>query len=452
MAVGLSKPGSFDEPWPAPRLAWYAVALLSLAYVLSYLDRIVINLLVVPIQADLGINDTQFGMLQSLAFGIFYTLMALPLGRLADNRDRRMIVAGGVALFSLFTALSGLAKTYGQLFCARIGVGVGEASLTPAAYSILSDYFPPHRLGRAIGVFTMSAFVGTGLAYIGGGAVIDYLTARGDVEVPGLGSFAPWQMAFVLVGLPGLLIAPLVLTLREPVRRGAGRGEAVPVRAVLAEVSRRRHTLGWLFAGFSMVTLSGYASAVWTPAFFIRVYDWQPGQIGLWYGLIYLAFGTTGALFGGWLCDRLTARGVLDAPLKVAAFGYVGTGVFGGLAPLMPAPELALALFVPATFLATLPYPLAGTSIQLVTPNRLRGQMSALYMLVINVVGLGLGPVIVGAFTDFLFTEPSDVRYSLAIVNAVAAPLAFVFLLAACRGYRALRQEAPDMVAEGARR
>lgn len=434
---------AFEQPWPAPRLAWYAVFLLSLAYVLSYLDRIVINLLVVPIQADLGINDTQFGMLQSLAFGIFYTLMALPLGRLADSRDRRMIVAGGITLFSLFTVLSGFARTYGQLFCARIGVGVGEASLTPAAYSILSDYFPPERLGRAIGVFTMSAFVGTGLAYIGGGAVIDWLTRFGSVEVALFDvTLAPWQMAFIIVGLPGLLIAPLILTLKEPVRRGVAQPGSLPIRSVMAELKHRRRTLAWMFAGFSMVTLSGYASAVWTPAFFIRTYEWQPGQIGLWYGLIYLTFGTTGALFGGWLCDRMTAKGVLDAPVKVAGFGYLGTGLFGGLAPLMPTPELALALFIPATFLATLPFPLAGTSIQLITPNRLRGQVTALYMLVINVVGLGLGPLIVGAMTDFVFTEPADVRYSLAIVNAVAAPLALVLLLGACSGYRALRQEA----------
>jgi MFS family permease len=446
LANAIADRGVLEEPWPAPRVAWYAVALLSLAYVLSYLDRIVINLLVVPIQADLGINDTQFGMLQSLAFGIFYTVMALPLGRLADARDRRFIVAGGIALFSLFTALSGLARTYAQLFCARIGVGVGEASLTPSAYSMLSDLFPPERLGRAIGTFTMSAFIGTGLAYIGGGAVIDWLTTVGDVAVPGLGTFAPWQMAFILVGLPGLLVAPLMLTVREPLRRGGSQAGSVPLQTVLAEVARRRSTLGWLFAGFSMVTLSGYASAVWTPAFFIRAYGWEPGQIGLWYGLIYLTFGTSGALFGGWLCDRLTARGVLDAPVRVAAFGYLGTGLFGGLAPLMPTPELALVLFVPATFLATLPFPLAGTSIQLITPNRLRGQVSALYMLVINVVGLGLGPLIVGAFTDYVFTEPADVRYSLALVNAVAAPLALMLLMAAFAGYRRLRLE----VAEGA--
>ncbi|MFM7120867.1 MAG: MFS transporter, partial [Gammaproteobacteria bacterium] len=265
---------SEENGWPAPRLAWYALALLSLAYVLSYLDRILINLLIEPIQAQFDINDTQFGMLQSLAFGIFYTVMALPLGRLADARDRRLIVAGGIALFSLFTALSGLARSYMQLFFARVGVGVGEASLTPSAYSLLSDYFPPERLGRAIGIFTMSAFVGTGLAYIGGGAVVEWLAKLDAFELPGFGTLQPWQLTFVLIGIPGLLLAPVMLTMREPRRRGVQKTEPAPLSEVLAELRKRRRTLVFMFAGFSMVTFSSYASAVWTPAFFIRTYGW----------------------------------------------------------------------------------------------------------------------------------------------------------------------------------
>ena len=193
MTTAAMSPHDATDPWPAPSVAWYAVAMLSLAYVLSYLDRIVINLLVQPIQADLDLSDTQFGMLQSLAFGLFYTVMALPLGRLADRGSRRTIVGAGIALFSVFSMLSGLARSFPALFAARVGVGVGEASLTPAAYSMISDCFPPERLGRALGVFTMSAFVGSGLAYIGGGAVISALTSVGDITIPGLGEFRPWR-------------------------------------------------------------------------------------------------------------------------------------------------------------------------------------------------------------------------------------------------------------------
>ncbi|MFN3231330.1 MAG: spinster family MFS transporter [Alphaproteobacteria bacterium] len=437
--------GALTDDWPSARLGWFAVSILSLAYILSYVDRIIINLLVGPIKETFAISDTQFGMLQGLAFGLFYTLAALPLGRLVDSRSRRAIAAGGIVVFSLFSILSGLAKSYWQLFAARVGVGAGEASLTPAAYSIISDYFPPEKLGRAISVFTMSAFVGIGVAYIAGGTVVAWLSSLDNLALPLIGEIQPWQMAFIVVGLPGFLVAALLFAIREPVRRGLRGGEsaAVPVRVVAGEIMQRRKALLPLFAGFSMITLSGYASAVWTPAFLIRTYEWTPLDVGLWYGLTYLAVGPAGAIFGGWWCDRLTKQGHLDAPLRVAAFGYVGSGLFGGLAPLMPSAELALLVFAPAIFMSTIPYPMAGTALQLIAPNQIRGQLSALYMTVINVVGLGLGPMIVGLFTDFVFMDEGDVRYSLAIVNAFCAPAACLFLVLGFKHYAALRQATP---------
>jgi len=429
------------RPWPATRLAWTALAILALANILSYLDRIVINLLVEPIQRDLAISDTQFGLLQGVAFGLFYTAMALPIGRLVDNGPRKPIIAIGVTVFSLFTLASGLARTFGQMFVARIGVGAGEASVVPTAYSIISDMFPPERLGRAMSVFTMTAFVGIGLAYIAGGVAIAAVAAW---DAPGfLGELAPWRLTFLLVAAPGLLVAlVLMLALKEPARRGGQGAAKIPMREVAAHLAGQRRALVLVFAGFSMITMSGYASTVWTPALFIRAYGWSAGEIGVAYGALYLVLGPAGALFAGTVCDRMTARGVREAPLKVAAWGYLGTGLFGGLAPLMPTGELALAVFAPAMLMSTMPYPMAGTAIQLVTPNRMRGQVSALYMLVINLVGLGAGPLVVGVFNDALFTGPEGVRYSLAWVNAVAAPVAFLLLWAGFAPYRDLRRQA----------
>ena len=427
------------QPWPSSRLAWSALAILAFANILSYLDRIVINLLVEPIQADLGISDTQFGLLQGVAFGLFYTAMALPIGRLVDSGPRKPIIAIGVAVFSLFTLLSGLARNFTLLFIARVGVGAGEASVVPTAYSIISDMFPPERLGRAMSVFTMTAFIGIGLAYIAGGFAIAAVAAW---DAPGfIGELEPWRRTFVLVAIPGLLVAVLLLALKEPERRGGKDRPKAPLREVGAHLAGQRRALILVFAGFSMITMSGYASTVWTPALFIRAYGWSAGEIGVAYGALYLLLGPAGALLAGWWCDRMTARGVTEAPLKVAAWGYLGTGLFGGLAPLMPTGELALAMFAPAMLMSTMPYPMAGTAIQLVTPNRMRGQVSALYMLVINLVGLGAGPLIVGIFNDALFTGPSGVRYSLAWVNALAAPVAFALLLLAFRPYRELRRE-----------
>lgn len=438
--AAVPAPASAEAAWPSPRLGWLAVLLLSLAAIASYLDRVVINLLVGPIKADFGLSDTAFGTLQGVAFGLFYTFLAFPLGRLADNCNRRTVIAAGLAAFSFFSILSGTARHYAQLFLARMGVGVGEASLTPASYSILSDYFPPSQLGRALGAFTTSAYAGIGLAFIAGGAVVRWLSLPGALDWWFFHEQKPWQVALILVGLPGLvLLAPIFIYLREPARRGAQAATPVP----LAEVGRilwsRRRVLIPMLAGFSMVVLPGYAGTTWTPAMFIRVYGWTPAQIGFWYGLLYMVFGMGGAFFAGWLCDRLMARGVTDAPLKVAAYGFIGFGVLGGLAPLAPTPFLSLALFAPAIFLSTMPYPLAAAAIQLITPNRLRGQTTSIYLMVVNLIGLGVGPVIVGLFTDHLFTRPADVRYSLMIVNVVCAPAAMALLLAAARPYRVLR-------------
>ncbi|WP_194744404.1 spinster family MFS transporter [Thermaurantiacus tibetensis] len=418
------------------------LAVLAAANILSYLDRIIVNLLVQPIKADLGISDTQFGMLQGLAFGLFYTLLALPIGRLVDSRPRKIIIAAGVFVFSLCSLLSGLARSFGQLFAARVGVGAGEASLAPAAFSMIADLFPPERLGRAMSVFTMTAFIGIGLAYVAGGATVALVGAAEFAGWPLLPDLAGWQRVFVLVAIPGLLLAPVILVMPEPARRGRGREGAVPLADAAGHVLARRAALLPFFAGFAFITLSSYASAVWTPALFTRAYQWTPAEVGLGYGLVTLLLAPLGALAAGRLCDMLAARGVTDAPLRVAAFGYLGTGLFGGLAPLMPSGELALAMFAPSVFLGTMPYPMAATALQLATPNELRGQVSALYMLVINTVGLGLGPVIVGALSDQLFTGPDGVRYGLALVNAACAPLAMAALLLALRPYRAIRAAA----------
>lgn len=434
---------SNQEGWPSPARAWWATIVLSAAYLLAFIDRTVINLLVQPIQSDLQINDTQFGALQGVAFGLFYALAALPLGRLADSRSRRAVIAGGLAVFTAFSILSGLARNYVMLFIMRTGVGAGEASVLPCSYSLLSDYFPPRKLARALSVFTAGAFIGVGLSYIWGGSVIGWLNEWDSARLPLIGELRQWQWAFIIVSLPGLLLIPLMFSFREPRRRGhSGPGDKplLPTRAVCREVWNRGRVLGLLFAGFSVIALSGHASGVWTIAVFLRVFSMPPQQIGPIYGLVYIVSAVPAAIAAGWVCDRLTARGAHHAPLKVAAFGFLGTGLFGAIAPLMPSPTLALSFFAPAIAFQSMMYPLAATALQLILPNRLRGQISALYLVVLNVIGLGLGPMLIGAITDFFFSKPSDVRYALALVNAACAPIAFAFLAGCFRSYRRERE------------
>jgi len=427
-------------PWPSPARGWLLVFLLALASVVSQFDRTVINLMVEPLKAEFQLNDTQFGALQGVAFGIFYILACIPIGRLADRHQRRLIIAVALGLWSLFAIGSGLARTYWQLFLTRIGVAVGEASLSPAAFSMLADQFPPEKLGRPVSGFLMSAPIGQGLAFIGGGSL---LTALSSSDLLRHGLFAgldPWQAAFIIIAAPGLLLVPVFLLVREPLRRGTAGVEQLPLREVIAVVGERRHALIPMFAGFALVSLVSYAFAIWTPALLTRTYGLAPAEIGWGYGPLLIIFGMTGVYASGWLSDHFSQRGYRDAPLRVAMGGFAIAGVTGALAPLMPTSTGALALLAPTIFFGNFPYPCAATAIQLVTPNRARAQLSALYITLTTLVGLALGPLIIGAITDFLFSDPQDIRYSITLVVGLATPLMVILLLLALRPYRALRQ------------
>ncbi|WP_169542577.1 MFS transporter [Sphingomonas baiyangensis] len=425
-------------PWPHRRRAWMVAILLSLASIVSQFDRVVMNLTVEPVKAQFGLDDTRFALLQGVAFGIFYTLGSVPLGRAADRFERRLVLGISMLFFSLASMASGLARSFNELFATRVGVGIGEASVTPSGLSLLSDLFPPERLGRAVSVFFLSAPFGIGLAFIAGGSLLQALT---EADAGGGLPFAlqPWQAAFLIVGAPGLLLAPVLLMMREPERRGPGGKQPLSIGAVVRIVRERGHALSLMFAGFSMVTVFNFAFNVWTPALFARVYGWNPAEVGLGFGLIMMIFGTGGTYFAGWLSDRLTRAGHVDAQLRVAAFGFLAAGAFGALAPLMPDGRLAMALIAPAMFLGCMPVPCAGTALQLILPNRARAQVTALYIMVISLVGIGIGPVVIGFMTDHVFTAPTDIRYSLSIVVGCAAPIMCVLLLLALAPYRALR-------------
>jgi MFS family permease len=430
-----------SQAWPPAARGWLAVLLLALASIVSQWDRTVINLMVAPIKEAFALDDTRFGALQSLAFGIFYVTACIPIGRLSDRFQRRYIIGIGLGLWSLFAMASGLARSYAQLFLTRIGVAVGEASLTPAGLSMLSDLFPPDKLGKPVGAFLMSSPVGQGLAFMGGGALLQWLSTSSVLAASPLAGLAPWQAAFIVVGFPGLLLVPFFLMYREPVRRGRSGAAPLPAREVMRVVRERSNILVPMFAAFAMVPLVSYAFNIWTPALFQRTWGWNPAQVGIAFGSILIVFGTSGAYFGGWMADRLAARGVLDAPLKVAAYGFVGCGVFGALAPLMPSAELALVMLAPAIFLSNTPYACAGTAIQQIMPNRARAQVTAVYITITTLVGLGLGPLVVGIMTDHVFRNPADIRYSLAIVVAFPAPVLFLLMSRARRPFRELRAQ-----------
>src|SRR6202161_3902739 len=238
---------SDSSPYPSSFAAWYSVAVLMLMYIFSFIDRTTISLIVEPMKRDLQISDTQIGMLQGLAFALLYTFLGLPIARLSDRHSRRAIIAGGVFIWSIMATLCGLARTAAQLFVARIGVGVGEAALSPAAYSIITDSFPRSKLGSAFGVYNIGITIGAGVAFLVGGIVVAAVSHAGATySLPLLGEVRAWQMVFIVTGAPGIVLPLLLLTVREPKRRGILRASSAQPAATLPRPPLRE-VLGYIW-------------------------------------------------------------------------------------------------------------------------------------------------------------------------------------------------------------
>ncbi|MEO8224294.1 MAG: MFS transporter [Gammaproteobacteria bacterium] len=439
-----------DSGYPNPRYGWYVVGILTFAYLLSFLDRQILALLVQPIRRDLNISDFQVSLLGNLAFGIFYTLLGLPLGRAADRFSRRGIIAAGVATWCLMTASCGLARNFVQLFLARVGVGVGEAALNPAALSMISDYFPRRTRGRALTFYNMGISLGVGVALIFGGQVIAWVAGAPPVELPGIGVLRSWQTVFILVGMPGILVALLMFTVREPVRRDRLQvrqadgtlTEELSVAATVAYLWQRRRTYLTHFIGMTVVTILGYSYFFWTPTLFLRTWGWTIPEISLAYGLVTIIGGPLGILLGGWIADYLFRRGYKDALMRTCLGGALTLLVPGSvLTPLMPGPELAVAMLVPVSIGGAMVTATGAAALQMITPNQMRAQTTAVYYFVINIFGL-LGPTAVASVTDFGFGDDNSLRWSLAIVSALSSVIGLVLLTAHLPHYRASVREA----------
>lgn len=432
--VSVPATPSAGTPWPSPLRAWLVVGLLMVAYTSSFIDRQIMSLLVEPIRADLGISDTQFSLLAGLAFSIFYSVMGLPLGWVADRMSRRMLIIVGMVAWSLMTALCGLATSFLALFIMRMGVGIGEAALSPAAYSLISDHFPPERRARAISAYAMGPYLGSGLALIIGGQVIEATTHLGQVTLPVVGTLEPWQLVFFAVGLPGIPIALLFLLVREPLRRGlAPQGSDT---ALLPFIGARRRLFLLLFLGFSVFGIAGISYLVWIPAVFIRVHGWSAGDIGVAYGLILLCTSVPGVYLGGWISDRLLARGRVDAPVLVAIGTMLALVPLVLVTPLLPDARGVLVSLAVVSLLFGMLNGLPGTSLQSVVPNQLRGQIVAAYFLIGTMMSLGIGPSLVAAVSDHVLGGPGKIGVALAIVGAVATLASALMLQASRAGYR----------------
>lgn len=424
--------------------ARYALAVLLLAYILSFIDRNVMAVLIGPIREQFDISDFQYSLLHGFAFSMFYIVLGLPIARLADHHNRKWIISAGVLCWSIMTCLCGMARDLTTLFLARIGVGVGEAALSPAAYSILSDLYPPEKLARAISIYSLGITLGGGLAYILGSAIYEYFAHQGGVSLPWLGSMNAWQMTFFTVGAPGIVVVLMLMLLKEPARKVHASGAEPDTSLTQVGLHLRKHSRAYLamILAPSLMAVLGYGTMAWFAEHLIRSYGMSRAEAGGQFGVIFIVAGSLGALVGGWAVQPLVKRGYADAPLRVILLAACLWPIPACLGPLASSPEMGLLAAWPIVFFLNSYYAAQVSGIQLITPNHMRAQVSALMLFVTNFLGLALGPSAVAILTDFLFASDQDLRYSLALLPLLVCVPAFFLALQGLKPYRLALAEA----------
>lgn len=389
-------------PDPTVKSANVALAVLTAAYVLSFIDRTILVLMVGPIRADLHLNDTEFSLLGGLAFGLLYSFMGVPIGAWADRGDRSKIVALGITVWSLMTMACGLASSFIMLFLARVGVGVGEAALSPAAFSLIAQTTPRARVGRSIAIYATAIYVGTGLTFGFGGWLVDRFTKLPALHLGHGWTISGWQQVFLIVGTPGLLLAPLALFLLPETRGSAADNGQITSPVLLPWLRQNRAFIFGHFLGFSMITIVFNGYLAWEVEFLLRHFAMTKSVSGMILGAVILIFGSGGMLTGGLLTDRVRRGGDGAAPLRAAAKFTLVLFPFAMLSPLLPTPGLAIAALAPALFMSAACFGMALTSLQLATPPQLRARVSALYLLVVTLCGIAPAGTFVAAISDYV--------------------------------------------------
>jgi MFS family permease len=407
---------------------WAVVGVLCAAAILAFVDRFVLSLLVEPIKADLGLSDSQLGLLHGVAFGLFYAAMGIPLGWLADRWSRKGTILVGMGVWSVATALCGLATNFGQLLLARIGVGAGEAGLVPASYAIINGRFARGRASLAISVFQIGGFLGVGLSMLLVGMVYAFFAAGGGADWPLIGHLKPWQQTFIAAALPGIPLMLAVAPMREQRRTAPKSDERPAARSADRDEQPRPLVYALLFFGMAFQFACSYALLSWMPAVLAREHGWEPEKIGLWYGLALLVVAPAGVLIGGWTADRMLMRGRSDshliAPLVAAVCALPLFLAFGAAAAASTLLLIATALHV----VLGLPMGVAPALIQRITRADRRSRVSAVYVLACNIVSLGLGPVLIGWLSSQSPDDPAALRMAMVAVSLPSALLSCVLL------------------------
>lgn len=444
----LSPRVSDAEDWTAQksRHGWYVVGVLLIAWVLAYLDRGIINLLAQSLKTQMQLSDTQLSLIQGFAFSMPFALAGLPLGLLVDRSNRRNIIIAGVLVWSLATFACGLANSFETLMAARMFVGIGEACLAPAAFSIVADLFPPSRRGRAMGVMMAGSAIGNAASIFIGGLLL-LLLGSAAVALPILGVLTPAQLTFVLISIPGILVAGLLLTFREPPRLSYG---AMPTPidggsgpSITAYVWKHRRVFGLVYGLLVCNFILAQTSGTWVPVILMRLYGMTPGSVGMWLGTIILVVGPAFGFFGGFLADRFVQTHPHDGRLRVALISFPISLIFVAGYII----EDMIAVLVVYAGLAAFGNLLVGASYSALhdlVPASLRGRVVAVLLFITSSVGYGLGTTLVALVTDLVFHDEARVQDSLLVILAPTVVLGMVLALLALKPYAKLRAELID--------
>ncbi|QKR99928.1 MFS transporter [Sphingomonas sp. CL5.1] len=429
-----------EATYPPPRRAWMACSILALGSILAFMDRGILSLFVVPIQRDLHLSDTEIGALIGMAFGVFNAIFGLPIGRLVDVGNRKVIAAAGVFAWSAANAACGLAGNFAQMFVARTAVGAGEGALSPASVSLLADYFPPGRRGLPMGVFYSGMHIGGGGVLLLGGLI---WLSFGDrmIDLPLLGALHSWQVIILCFAGLGLIVAPLTLAIPEPPRIATHRADQAggsSFRETLRFYDEHRgalvgHNVGFVFSNFAL-----HAGAAWLPAILMRSQGWTLTQTGSIYGTILLVVSPVGAISGGLLGDRLVKAGHRDGRLIAAVVAACGLGLAGLCIGFAHSPWLVVAGLLVFTFFSSFNLPLGPGALQDGLPNKMRGQGIALYIFCINIIAGGIAAVMVGAMTQYVFKDPTRTSEAFALIAVVVCTVAAIVLNLARPPFRTL--------------
>ncbi|GJH27067.1 MFS transporter [Caballeronia novacaledonica] len=424
--------------------SWYVLGLLTLSYALAYVDRQLLNLLVDPIKHALSISDTQLSLLQGTAFVSAYLIAAPIFGRLADVTNRRNVLIFGICLWCSCTALCGHANTYLELFAARVGVGASEACVFPVCCSLIWDYFSTKRAPRAISIFNAGQFIGAGFSLVASGLVL-YFANGIRRSIPLFQDYSTWQIAFVLVGLAGLILALVLLTVREPTRSvtlsNSVDGKSFTFAEGARYIWRRRAFYGRMYLGIGMHAIVTLGTPAWLPSFLIRCRGVPPSIVGYRLGMIAVLVGTTGVLLGPFVVRFFERRGFADAALRIAGFSEISVFISCVSIPFAPGATGVFIAAGVAIFFFSFPVSIFAAATQMITPGRLRGFVASLHTFIAQSIGFGVGPTAIALLTDKVFGDAQMVGYSMAIVSGTASAIAACLFLSALPRFRAMLRE-----------